>query len=404
MFRSSGQAWVLTILLLALQFVAASGTAFSEETPEQASADDIRFAIVPVGDHPGGYFDDTEIEPGETMTFEVDLVNGSPVEIPFNVYVTNANNGVNGGFLAGKEDEELKEPASWIDFDQRSVVLGPNSVERISITVKVPMETLPGQYIAAIAMDMQESFSIPGTDVLDQRLSYAISIGLLVPGELQYSFELGEPEFLLESRSIVMPVTNTGNYLVKPQGDIVILDSSGTEVMRTIIQMGSIYGGLETFIGIGLPEQFDSTELSISVDLVDPASGATAKRADAVLVIPEQQSPSTLAVENATITPNGEDIVFANVDVNLLNNGSQLPASNVNLVVLRAGEEVDVFPLATNQVLLTGTNVYTSRYIPATEWESGTYTFRLEVYSVDPSGGSEMNILDEELDVELVVP
>lgn len=404
MCRYRSQLCVLLALVMTVHVITASGSAFAQGTPEQDLTDDIQFAIIPVGDYPNGYFDDVPVDPGEAATFEVDLVNASDLEIPFNVYVANANSAVNGGFVSGREDDELAGPALWIDFDQRAVVLGPNSVKRVSFTVTVPEKTAPGQYIAAMAMDMQESFSIPGTDALTQKLSYAISIGLLVPGELHYSFELGEPEFLLDSSSIVIPVTNTGNYLVKPQGEIVILDSSGTEVMRTTIQMGSIYGGLETFIGIGLPEQFESTELSISIDLVDPASGAFAKLADAVLVIPDQQNPSTLVVENATITPNGEDIVFANVDITLLNNGSQLPAVNVNLVVLHVGAEVDSFPLATNQVLLTGTNVYTSRYIPATEWESGTYTFRLEVYSVDPNGGSEMSILSEDLDLKLVVP
>lgn len=404
MFRLRSKIWMLALLITMLSVYIPSENAVAQGSQEQVPANEIRFAIVPVGDHPSGYFDDIDIEPGDSMTFEVDLVNASPFEIPFNVYVTNATNGVNGGFLAGKADEDLVGPASWIDFTSRAVVLGPNSAERVSFKVTVPKDTAPGQYIAAMAMDMQESLSIPGTEILTQKLSYAISIGFLVPGELEYSFELGDPEFRAESHSMAIPVTNTGNYLLKPEGDLVILDTNGREVGRSKVQMGSVYGGVTTIISVILPEQLQSTELRVNLELVDPTSGATSSLENEPLVLPEQQDPSSLTLEMATVTPNNEEIVFANVEISLANGGSQLPASNVNLVVLLDGEEVDSFPLATNQVLLSGTNTYTSRYIPQTGWESGTYTFRLEVYSVDPNAGSQALLLDEELDIEIVVP
>lgn len=122
------------------------------------------------------------------------------------------------------------------------------------------------------------------------------------------------------------------------------------------------------------------------------------------ITIQEPKDSAGVLLGAAAIQPNADEIVFANVDVTLNNGGQQIPASDVTLDVLRDGEQVDSFPLATNQVLLNGENTYTTRYIPAGMWEPGTYTFRIVVSAVDPNGGQETILLTEDLDAEIVVP
>ena len=84
--------------------------------------------------------------------------------------------------------------------------------------------------------------------------------------------------------------------------------------------------------------------------------------------------------------------------------GSRSRPADVTLEVMRDGELVEEYPLATNQVLLSGENQFTDRYIPAEMWESGTYTFNLVVSAVDPNGGQETILLDQELDATIEVP
>lgn len=402
---SIGQSRLLVMVLVVILYLPLIATpTYAQDAKPEAEEPGILFGIVPVGDHPDGYFRDIEVSPGQSTVLQVDLVNMSSVEVSFDVFITNAYNAVNGGFAAGARGDSITGPASWINFEPLAVVLGPGESERVSLTVSVPEGTSPGQYISGMVMSMQDTLAIPGTDQLDQKLSYAISVGILVPGDLTYSFELGQPTFLYESSTISVPIVNTGNHLLQPEGKLRVTDTKGKEIVTADIKMGSIYGGMSTTVGISIPPQSEGGDVLVTLDLTDPSSGYSSRIVDEPLSIAAPAQANPLTMESVTIAPNDEPIVFANVEIMLQNATSQIPATNVTLVVLRDGEEVDSFPLATNQVLLTGKNTYTSRYIPPAAWESGTYTFRLEVFSVEPNGGSQIQLLDEDLDAELVVP
>jgi hypothetical protein len=122
------------------------------------------------------------------------------------------------------------------------------------------------------------------------------------------------------------------------------------------------------------------------------------------VTIDELADPTGVSLSSATVEPNADEIAFANVDVTLNNGGQEIPASNVTLEVMHDGKAVESFPLATNQVLLTGENTFTARYIPAETWEPGTYTFTITVSAVDPTGGQETILLEDDLDATIVVP
>jgi hypothetical protein len=222
-----------------------------------------------------------------------------------------------------------------------------------------------------------------------------------VPGEITQSFELGEPQ--VERPFLRIPITNTGNYLVRPAGELTLTDMSGNAVHTSTVEMGSVYAGLSTFIEVALPEQTPPGNYVVNLTLVDEASGATAEVAQAQVTVPEPTDPTGISA-TVSIEPNADPIAFANASVTIMNGGTEVPAANVTLTVLRDGEKVEDYPLANNLILPTGETVVTGRYIPADAWASGTFTFQVTVSSVNQRDGSDTVLLTIDVTDSIVVP
>ena len=306
----------------------------------------------------------------------------------------------NGGFLSGNESDPAVGATAWIDYPSFDLDVGPGEERTITFTVTVPADAAPGQYISGLGVAMTEAEAIPGS-VLSQIRAYAISVGILVPGEITHSFALGEPN--VERPFLRIPITNTGNYLVRPSGELTLKDMSGNPVLTSTVHMGSIYAGLSTTIEIGLPDQAPPGEYVLSVALTDEASGATAEIADVPVTVSEPVDPSGVSA-TVSIEPNADPIAFANASVTILNGGAEVPAANVSLTVLRDGEKVEDYPLANNVMLSTGETIVTGRYIPADAWTPGTYTFQVTVSSVNQRDGGETVLLTIDVTDSIVVP
>jgi len=364
-----------------------------------------RFQIVPVGDYPQGFFDDVEINQGQSANLTVSIENIGEVLVKLRLSKVNAINDVNGGFVADDESVAATGITKWLDFPEQTLSLEPGASQEVTFSVSVPEGASPGQYISALVA-RTEPMETPGLENIDHTLGYAISVGILVPGDLHPSFELGPPNVERRGENAVLqvPVTNTGNYLVRPSGLIELVDADGTAIMSSPVEMLSVYAGLTTNMEVVLPGQMPAGNYILNLLLTDEASGASAAIEDVAVEVPKAVDPIGVSITKASIEPNAADIAFANVGVTLNNGGQEIPASNVNLDILHDGDLVESFPLATNQVLLTGENTLTARYIPADMWESGTYTFRIVVSAVDPNGGQETMLLTEDLDATITVP
>jgi hypothetical protein len=394
------------VVMLALGFFApVHGVIARQATPAATPRPDAapQFSISALGDYENGYFDDVSIDPGKSLELSVEIRNFGSVPTELRTFKANAHSGANGGFVPGAQDETPFGSAAWSDYPSQTLYLQPGDSEVISFTVTVPNDTEPGQYISGLVVETAAPLAIEGSMDLSQIISYSISLSIVVPGEAVMGFEIGEPE-VTSSASISVPVRNTGNYLVKPAGSVTITKDDGTIIHTAQVEMGSIYAHLETVILVILPDQIQPGQYLIAASLVDERSGASTELAPRAVVLPEPADPRGISISNAVITANDDEIVFANVDVTLSNGGQQIPASNVTLEVMRDGEQVDSFPLATNQVLLSGENQFVTRYLPADMWQSGEYTFSIKVSAVDPNGGQETVLLDEELDATIVVP
>lgn len=376
----------------------ATATAGEQGTP--------KFALLPVGDYPDGYFDDLQAAPGESLDLAVNVVNLADEPVSLVAFVSNAVNVVNGGFAAAPQDVEATGATTWIDFPKTTVDLMPGEQQEIPFTVAVPADAAPGQYISALSVQTPQAVSLSGSSSLDFTLAYSISVGILVPGERSAAFELGEPGITVDNllTMIAIPITCTGNYLVQPTGQLTLTDGQGKQVMSAPIEMGSVYAGNETGIEVPVPDQVQPGEYTLDMTLTDPESGATDAIEGAQVTVPAAANARGVSVASATIEPNADEITFAQVDVTLDNGGPKIAASDVTLQVQRDGQQVDEFPLATNQVMLSGENTYSARYLPAGDWQSGTYTFRILASAVDPAGGQTTVLLDQDLDAEFTVP
>jgi hypothetical protein len=359
------------------------------------------FALIAVGDHPTGYFDDIEVAPGTSIELTVALVNVGSVTVDLHTFKVNADVATNGGFAAGKENDPPVGATAWINYQSQDVQLAPGEQRQTTFIVSVPANAAPGQYISGLAATEAGTAPIPGTDVLTQRRGYAISVGILVPGELTRMFEIGPAEII--DRALTIPITNTGNYLVRPGGQLEMTDPDGTPVLSTDVQMGSVYAGRSTNLVVYLPEQLSAGDFLVNLSLTDTPSATTVEINSAPVSLAEPVDPTALTTD-VTVEPNAGPIALANVTAVISNPGREIPAANVSLRVLRDGEELEVFPLSTNLLVPAGETTVTGRYIPADAWEPGTYTFQVIVSSVSQRQGSETILLTVDVDGEIVIP
>jgi hypothetical protein len=414
MFRLKRTILVLIAVLVVLALVSPSSSVAQTvdfgSTPEapvvdresrEPSPDAPRFGIVAVGDHPTGYFDDVEVEPGSSIQLTAAIINAGQAPVNLRTYKVNALSAVNGGFLSGAENDPPIGATAWIDYPAFDLQLQPGTQQEVTFTVTVPEGTAPGQYVSGLFARMTEAAPLPGSEVLTKTVSYVISVGILVPGDMEPAFALDDPD--VEGGMLTIPVTNTGNYVVRPAGELTLANADGEVVHTSTIEMGSIYAGVESTLQVALPPQMAPGDYTVDLKLVDEASGASASLDDAVATVPDPGAEAGLSAV-ADIAPNADPIGYANVNITFRNGGMAIPAANVTLTVLRDGTVVEDFPLETALALPTGETKITARYIPVDDWVSGTYTFELEVRAISRQGGDDTIILTEEIDDEIVVP
>lgn len=399
MSRLFGRLLAILAVSLATATPGLTALAAQEGTP---SPETPQFGLAPSGEIGSGYFD-LSLDPGASVSLVAQL-NNSGIAVDLRAFVANVSNPPNGGFAAGEEDEELTGTSLWVDFAAESFSMEPGTSRDLAFTVTVPADAAPGQYITSLVVRTQEAVPIAGTTAFDQVIRSAIPILITVPGPVSPSFEIGEPGFNIESDNrLVVPIVNTGNVLVKPGGTLTVTTPDGEPVVSAPVQMDSVYAGFTSSIMIGLPDQLTPGPYLVSLDLADQATGASASIDAVEIELPDRDAPPpAFVIDPITITANGSPIQFADVAVTITNAGSPIPTANVTLKVMRDGEPVEDYPLAQNQALLTGDTTVSQRYLPATGWQSGTYTFQVEVASVND--GVQTVLITADATDTIVVP
>jgi hypothetical protein len=389
----------LRLLLVAMLCLLALPISVSarQATPEGGSnRQGLIFSVVPDQEWPHGYVE-LELSPAESSNFSARINTEGDEHASLVAFVGNAVNPVNGGFGVADLDAERTGAATWFTIDKESFELDPGSNDTINVSVTVPEGTAPGQYVVGLVVQTAKPL---GSDEVQEGFGLlpiirsAMAIQITVPGDVTPGFEIGSPAMATENGIPVVsaPVTNTGNVLVKPAGTLTIAGPDGTVLVTSPVEMGSIYMGNSTAVQVSLPNQFVPGDYAVSIELADAATGVSAtQEAVPVTMAAAESTPVTFGF-GVSVKPDGDPVRYADVTVSISNGGAAIPTATVRLHVFHDGDEVEVYPLSTNQAIPAGDSTISQRYIPADDWQPGAYTFAVEIVAVDSSTGTETAI------------
>jgi hypothetical protein len=381
-------------------------------TPASPTADNRvskSFQFYPAEGEWGDYFDLT-IDAGTTVTEKVLIANTGEITNDLRTYATNAFTKQGGGFAAAEYGTEPNDVTKWLDYPEETFDIEVGQGVERTFTVTVPPGTAPGEYITAIAAANAEAGGIEGTSELNQITRYVIPVLITVPGETTVGFEIGNVTLtsLSDSLLIQIPLTNTGDVRVRPKGTVDLLSADGTLVSSFPVEMESIYAHDSTTLTLGINGSIAPGTYQVRVTFADPESGV---KAETLATDLDFQGSGDLAVKTdftistAAITPGpaADNVQFANVEAVISNIGDPVGNAQLSLIASVDGEEVERFPISQSLSLPTGDTPITTRYIPATGWTSGSWTFELLLETVEP-GGAAVVVGRQPIEGAIVIP
>lgn len=403
--------WTVTLrvvvawILLALSPAGLAAQPAPEGTP--ATGTGPQFVLRPADGKDGSYFT-VEAEPGSVTTLVAVLGNVDDEPLTLRTYAGDAFTLVNGGFGVREEDASGDGVSSWLDYQAETFSFEPGQGIERTFTVTVPGDTAPGQYIAGIVLQTAEPIAVEGSPMFNQIIRKSVAVFITVPGELAPSFDLGQPriEGNQAGQRVVVPVSNSGNALVKPAGELVLTDGSGTPVFTQPFVMGSVYAGMETTLEVPLPPALPDGNYTVAVQVTDPGSGVAASIGNASVALTRGgtgEEPLRIASATVTPMPAAGHVQFAAVAVTISNDQRPIDGVRVILRVERDGELVEDFALASAVTLQPGDTVIEQRYLPLDGWAPGSWTFTITLQSVDPQTRAETILASLPVDTPIVI-
>lgn len=264
---------VLVTLGLALAVSTGTGATAAKDQP-------VDLSLKPVGQD-GSYFD-LSMTPGETQQLEVTLGNNGPTDLDVSTYAADAYSIINGGFGAEERGSEPSGVTTWLSYEDEVLSLPAGQQATRPVTITVPADTEPGEYVSSIIMENDVPIKGTGSVALDQIVRHALPVAITVPGPLEPAFEFTEAghKFTTGDSVVSVGITNTGNAHVQPEGDLTIRDDDGETVSETSVTMQSVYAGTETLVETTLDGSLNPGKYTLSVSMTDPESGVTATAED----------------------------------------------------------------------------------------------------------------------------
>lgn len=396
-----------TMVLLIITFAAPIHTmAQSDSTPEQApSAPEVVISVRPEGAEDGARFEATA-EPGETVEFTAVLENFGEAPIKLRTYISDVLPTLNGGLSVAAPDSERTGITTWVTYDTEEFELQPGESILRPIVIQVPEDTAPGQYVNAVVLETVDPVDQSG--MIRQFYRKVVTIYVTVPGDVVTDFTLGEPEMIIDAgrAGILIPVQNAGNVRLELEVEYALMNPDGSLFFNNRQRLGVIYMGQETYMILGFVSIPPPGEYVLNVTATERESGLQRTLEEVKITAPEvEDAPAVQPVtfDSITIEPNADPIAFANVSVEINTATDSFPSTRLTLSVFRDGEFVEDFVLAENLAITVGQPaVVTQRYLPATSWESGTYTFSLKLESTQ--SGTASLLLEEKDVATLEVP
>jgi hypothetical protein len=266
----------LRFAVVAIGMSSALAGAYPIASSVLAADPSIRLAVEPVGE-PGAFFH-RSLQPGESAELIVDLANYGPTMTRARTFAADVYPIINGGFGARLRGEPTSGTTLWLDYPTEVFDIEPGQAIRRMFSVAVPADVQPGEYITSIVIENEDPLESGEGVAFNQFVRAAIAVFIVVPGNADAAFEIGDARHsFLDGRSVVgVAIDNVGDLLLRPAGSFSVTTEAGEEVEARSVAMDSVYAHSATWIEVVLDRALAPGRYFANVELGDPGQGAMA--------------------------------------------------------------------------------------------------------------------------------
>jgi hypothetical protein len=266
------------------------------------------WALAPAGNEDGAGGNRSQLsysaDPGTVLEDAVTLFNLSNVPLVFRIYGTDAvNNPEDGGFEFLGAEEVPIAAGSWVDFGAEQVTLDAFTQTTIPITITIPENTAPGDYLAGLlASNATQTVGEDGQRItLDRRTGTRLVVRVNGPLNPELRIENVQTDYdgslnpLGGSATVTYTITNVGNTLTGATIDTSVAGPFGI--------------GKQTGTPRELPEILPGASLTFTEEFDDvPALGVAVGRVELTPagensseIAPSSSQSMTLAIPIAVV-------------------------------------------------------------------------------------------------------
>lgn len=173
-----------------------------------------------------------EIEPGNTQTDAVRVINNTDQTRTIKVYAVDSEHSSDGAFACAQAVEQKKDVGAWLNLGTDQVTLAPGSNQDIAFEVRVPTTAETGEHNGCIAIeDIAAPTQNTGNGIVIHFRS-ALRVAVTIPGDTHASLTF--TRFTTEERQQALNVSpvlqNTGNVSVDASVKVKLLTAFGTSL------------------------------------------------------------------------------------------------------------------------------------------------------------------------------
>lgn len=404
---------IKTLRPIALAILVVMSTTVSaaadESTPSAEVLPNRAIAFYPEETGEGSYIS-VEVKPGDSVLVEVILGNAGEIEQTLRTYAVPATSGTNGGFILSEYGTQPDGPTSWVNYPESEFTFAPTEGVSLAVEITVPEGTGPGEYVTGLAAEQKDAYAVPGTDMIVQRVRWVVPILVTVPGDRDPSFDLVDAT--LENRSGVViaeiGIVNTGNVIIRPTGEVKLLDPDGRVVGTSDVGLDSVYRDTSTTFIVAWENVPPADYYEVQVILFAEDRTVSVEKSfvnlvptitDGSVTAPVEPLLFTRAELIATTRDNPPSLLMFEGEI--ANNGEPIEDARVSIVTYQDGVEVDRYPIMQAVTLEPGTTPVEARYSLPGGFTEGTYTFEVTIEL--GSGGTQTILATQDIDFEVTV-
>ncbi len=194
-------------------------------------------------------------------------------------YAADAYTLVNGGFGARLASEPIGGTTRWLAYPTLTFDLAPRSEVARSVTVAVPSDAAPGEYIAALVVQPLDPVPVGGSLEIRQLAREAIAVAISVPGPARPELRISgiEHRYAPDGSVLRIGLQNPGNRHLRPSGSFTLADAGGRRLEERPVSMDTVYAGTSTVLEVHVARLPAGSYVG-ALSLADGATSASVPR------------------------------------------------------------------------------------------------------------------------------